>query len=492
MRQNDVPPMKPSTPITLENGLYINGRWVDAGGADRLAVNDPATGELVGQVVAATPEQTRDAIRAAAAAFPAWSGLAPDERSQVLRRAYELVVRRADELARILTFEHGKPIDEAKGEVLWGAEFLLWYAEEIRRPWGEILATNGPNQRLYVRRRPRGVVVCITPWNFPSSMILRKVAPATAAGNTLVVKPAEQTPLSAVALFEIFHEAGFPPGVVNLVCGDPVVIGEALTTAPEARQISFTGSVEVGKLLLERAAHTVTKVSLELGGHAPVIVFDDAELDVATTKIGFSKFQGGGQSCIAANRVLVQHGIADDLGQRLAKRAQTLRVGHGTDPGVEIGPLIDVRAVERVRAQVAEAVDRGARVLTGGDTPAGLDPQRFFAPTILAGVSPAATIAREETFGPVAPLIPFRTEADAIRLANSTPYGLAAYVFTRDLGRAHRVSEALDFGMVAVNDGALGWVQAPFGGIKESGDGREGGRLGLEEYLDVQYISLNF
>jgi succinate-semialdehyde dehydrogenase/glutarate-semialdehyde dehydrogenase len=336
------------------------------------------------------------------------------------------------------------------------------------------------------------VVVCITPWNFPSSMILRKIAPATAAGNTVVLKPAEQTPISATALFEIFDEAGFPPGVVNLVCGDPVVIGDALTTAPQVRQISFTGSVEVGKLLLERAARTVTKVSLELGGHAPAIVFDDADLEVAATKIGFSKFQGGGQSCIAANRLFVQETIADDFAGRLADRAQSLRVGHGLEPGVSVGPLIDAAAVNRVRAQVVDAVGRGARVLTGGDTPAGLDPQRFFAPTILAGVSPAATIAREETFGPVAPVIPFRTEADAIRMANSTPYGLAAYVFTRDLGRAHRVSEALDFGMVAVNDGALGWVQAPFGGIKESGDGREGGRLGLEEYLDVQYISLNF
>jgi len=316
--------MKLTTPIALESGLYVNGRWLDGDGVVRLAVNDPATGNPLGQVVAATPEQARDAIRAAATAFPAWSGLAPDERSQVLRRVYELVVRRADELARILTLEHGKPLDEAKGEVLWGAEFLLWYAEEIRRPWGEILASNGPNQRLYVRRRPRGVVVCITPWNFPSSMILRKVAPATAAGNTLVVKPAEQTPLSAVALFEVFHEAGFPPGVVNLVCGDPVVIGEALTTAPEVRQISFTGSVEVGKLLLERGARTVTKVSLELGGHAPAIVFDDADLEMAATKIGFSKFQGGGQSCIAANRLFVQEAIADDFAGRLAQRAQSL------------------------------------------------------------------------------------------------------------------------------------------------------------------------
>jgi len=490
--RNGVPPVKLASPISVASGLYINGRWLDPEGAGRLEVHDPATGEPVGHVVSASADMAREAVGAAARAFPAWSGLAPDERSQVLRRAYDLVVHRADELARILTLEHGKPVEEAKGEVLWGADFLLWYAEEIRRPWGEILASNGRNQRLYLHRRPRGVVVCITPWNFPSSMILRKIAPATAAGNTVVLKPAEQTPISATALFEIFDEAGFPPGVVNLVCGDPVVIGNALTTAPQVRQISFTGSVEVGKLLLERAARTVTKVSLELGGHAPAIVFDDADLEVAATKIGFSKFQGGGQSCIAANRLFVQEAIADDFAGRLAQRTQSLRVGHGLEPGVSVGPLIDAAAVHRVRAQVVDAVGRGARVLTGGDTPAGRDPQRFFAPTILAGVSPAATIAREETFGPVAPLIPFHTEADAIRLANSTPYGLAAYVFTRDLGRAHRVSEALDFGMVAVNDGALGWVQAPFGGIKASGDGREGGRLGLEEYLDVQYISLNF
>jgi len=490
--RNGVPPVKLTSPITLESGLYVNGRWLEPAEASWLSVSDPATGDPVGRVVAATAQQARAAVDAAHAAFPGWGALAPDERARILRRAYELVLRRADELARILTLEHGKPVDEAKGEVLWGAEFLLWYSEEIRRPWGEILAANAPNQRLYVRRRPRGAVVCITPWNFPSSMILRKVAPATAAGNTVVVKPAEQTPLSATALFEIFDEAGFPPGVVNLVSGDPVIIGDALTSAPHVRQISFTGSVEVGKLLLERGARSVTKVSLELGGHAPAIVFDDADLEVATTKIGFSKFQGGGQSCIAANRLFVQEGIADAFARRLAANAQSLRVGHGLDAGVAVGPLIDAAAVQRVRAQVVDAVQRGARVLAGGDTPAGMDPNRFFAPTILADVSPAAAIAHEETFGPVAPLIPFRTEAEAIQMANSTPYGLAAYVFTRDLGRAHRVSEALDFGMVAVNDGALGWVQAPFGGIKESGDGREGGRLGLEEYLDVQYISLNF
>jgi len=410
----------------------------------------------------------------------------------VLRRAYQLVLDRADELARAMTLEQGKPLAEAKGEILWGAEFLQWYAEEVRRPWGEILASNHPGQQLLVRRRPRGVVVCITPWNFPSAMILRKVAPATAAGNTVVVKPAEQTPLSATLLFEIFDEAGFPPGVVNLVCGDPAVIGTTLTTDRQVRQISFTGSVEVGRVLLERAARTITKVSLELGGQAPAIVFKDADLELAADKLRFSKFQSAGQSCIAANRLLVEASIADTFGERLADKARSIRTGHGLEPGVQVGPLIDAAATGRVRRHVTDALARGARVLSGGDAPAGLDPTRFYAPTVLAGVPPDALICREETFGPVAPVIPFTDEADAIALANASDYGLAAYLFTSDLGRAHRVSEALDYGMVAVNDGALGWVQAPFGGIKQSGDGREGHRLGMEEYLDIQYISLNY
>jgi succinate-semialdehyde dehydrogenase / glutarate-semialdehyde dehydrogenase len=478
--------------VSSASGLYVDGAWRQPAKASWMSVGDPSSGAEVGRVVAATAGDAREAVEAAHRAFPRWAALSPDERGAPLRRAHALALERAHDLARALTLEGGKPLDEARGEVLWGAEFLLWYAEEARRPWGEILASGGPGQRLYVHRRPRGVVACITPWNFPSSLVTRKVAPAVAGGNTVVLKPAEQTPLSAVLLFEIFHEAGFPPGVVNLVCGDPEPIGEVLTSAPEVRQISFTGSVEVGKLLLRRAAEGVKKVTLELGGHAPFVVFADADLELAAAKLAFSKFQNAGQTCIAANRVLVERGIADELGRLLAGRAAGLRVGDGLEPGVTIGPLIDGRALAKVRDHLADAVARDARLLCGGEAPSGLDPERFFAPTVLADVPADARVAIEETFGPVAPLIPFDSEEEAVALANASEYGLAAYLFTRDLGRAHRVGEALDYGMVAVNDGALGWVQAPFGGIKGSGDGREGGRQGLEEYLDVQYVSVNF
>jgi succinate-semialdehyde dehydrogenase / glutarate-semialdehyde dehydrogenase len=470
----------------------MDGKWRRPDGAELMAVPDPSTGTEVGSVVAAAPGDVRDAVEAAQRAFPGWAALSADRRGAPLRRAHQLVLERADELARALTLEGGKPFDEARGEVLWGAEFLLWYAEEARRPWGEILASGGPGQRLYVHRRPRGVVACITPWNFPSSMVTRKVAPAVAAGNTVVLKPAEQTPLSAVLLFEIFDEAGFPPGVVNLVCGDPESIGEVLTGASEVRQISFTGSVEVGKLMLRRGAEGVKKVTLELGGHAPFVVFADADLELAAAKLALSKFQNAGQTCIAANRVLVERDIADELGRLLAERAAGLRVGDGLEPGVAIGPLIDERALAKVRDHLEDASRRGARLLCGGEAPSGLDPGRFFAPTVLADVPADARVAREETFGPIAPLIPFDSDEQAVALANTSEYGLAAYLFTTDLGRAHRVGEALDYGMVAVNDGALGWVQAPFGGIKGSGDGREGGRQGLEEYLDIQYVSMNF
>jgi succinate-semialdehyde dehydrogenase / glutarate-semialdehyde dehydrogenase len=476
--------------VAAPSGLYVDGRW--RSGDDRLEVSDPTTGAPVGSVVAAGADAAREAVAAAAAAFPAWSALAPDERAAPLRRAYALVLERAGELARALTLEGGKPLAEAEGEVRWGAEFLLWYAEEIRRPWGEILAPNSPSQRLYVRRRPRGVVACITPWNFPSSMICRKLAPAVAAGNTAVLKPAEQTPLSATLLFECFDAAGFPPGVLNLVCGDPEPIGQVFTADPAVRQVSFTGSLDVGRRLAARCAAAGKVATLELGGHAPFVVFADADLDLAAEKLTFSKLQNAGQTCIAANRVLVERAALDGLAERLVARVRDVRVGDGLEPGVTVGPLIDGRAVVKAAGHVSDAVARGARVLAGGGPVAGLDPERFLAPTVLTDVPLDARVATEETFGPVAPLIPFDREEEAIAIANASEYGLAAYLFTRDLGRAHRVGEALDYGMVAVNDGALGWVQAPFGGLKGSGGAREGGRLGLEEYLDVQYLSVNF
>jgi succinate-semialdehyde dehydrogenase / glutarate-semialdehyde dehydrogenase len=484
------PGLRPQRAVQSASGLYIGGSWRD--GVDVLTVTDPATGEPVGEVAKATADDAREAVAAAHAAFPAWSALSPDERGAPLRRAHALVLEHARELARAMTLEGGKPIEEAEGEVRWGAEFLLWYAEEIRRPWGEILASNGPSQRLYVRRRPRGVVACITPWNFPSSMITRKLAPAVAAGNTAVLKPAEQTPLSAVLLFELFHEAGFPPGVLNLVCGDPEPIGEVLTGAPEVRQLSFTGSLATGRMLAGRCAAGGKKASLELGGHAPFIVFADADLELAAEKLTFSKLQNAGQTCIAANRVLVERPALETLAELLVARVRAVRVGDGLEPGVTVGPLIDANAVAKVGAHVEDAVARGARALCGGAPLDGLDPERFYAPTILADVPLDARIATEETFGPVAPLIGFDGEQDAVAIANASEYGLAAYLFTRDLGRAHRVGEALEYGMVAINDGALGWVQAPFGGVKGSGDAREGGRLGLEDHLDVQYLSVNF
>jgi succinate-semialdehyde dehydrogenase/glutarate-semialdehyde dehydrogenase len=484
--------VKLSQHVAAPGGIYIDGAWTAPDGS-ALVVRDPGTGEEVARLPAGGAAEARAAIAAAQRAFGPWSALSAEERGAPLRRAHALVLERADELARALTLEQGKPLAEARGEVLWGAEFLLWYAEEIRRPHGELVPGNGPGQRLLVRRRPRGVVACVTPWNFPSSMILRKVAPAVAAGNTVVLKPAEQTPLSAALLFDVFDAAGFPPGVVNLVCAqDPRPIGDVFCRTPDVRQISFTGSAEVGRRLLRDAADQVKKVTLELGGNAPFVIFADADLDLAVDKLIACKFQNAGQSCIAANRIFVERTVAEEVTSRLADRARGLRVGHGLDDGVQIGPLIDGAAVEKATRHVADAVDRGAELLYGGAAGDGLDPGRYVLPTVLAGVADDALVGREETFGPVMPISAFDAEEDAVRRANASAYGLAAYLFTRDLGRAVRVGEALDYGMVGINDGALGWVQVPFGGIKASGDGREGGRHGLDEYLDVQYLSVNF
>lgn len=488
----DAVPTPSSELITVPGGSYIDGAWLTAGEGPSLRVQDPANGRLVAELPAVGAAQTRTAVNAAAAAYPAWSALSAAERGAPLRRAHALLLERADELALVMTREQGKPLAEARGEVVWGAEYLLWYAEEIRRPQGLSIPGDGPGQRIELRRRPRGVVACITPWNFPSAMLLRKLAPALAAGNTVVAKPAEQTPLSAIKIFEVLEDAGLPAGVANLVCGDPVTVGDALCQAPAVRHISFTGSTEVGRMLLARGAGQLKKVTVELGGVAPFIVFADADLDQAVESLMAAKYANAGQSCVAPNRVLVQHEVAEEFAERLCARVSALQVGPGTSNGVEVGPLIEPAAVHKVRRHLSDALAGGARVLAGGAPTAGLPEDRFFTPTVVTDVQEEALILREETFGPLLPLEQFTDEAAALRAAHATDSGLGAYLFTRDLGRTHRLAEALEFGMVAVNDASFGYVQAPFGGIKSSGDGREGGEDGLREYQDLQYLNINF
>jgi len=473
--------------------MYIDGMWTDAESGRRTPVYNPANREEIASVPFGGREDARRAVEAAHAAFASWSRMPAEERSVYLRRIYELIVARADRLAEIMTLEQGKPVAEAKGEVLWGADFFLWYAEEAKRVYGEIVPASRPTQRILVTRQPVGVVAAITPWNFPSSMISRKVAPALAAGCTVVAKPAPETPLSAIALFEIFEEAGLPPGVVNLVTGDAEQIGREFLDNPKVRKISFTGSTRVGKYLLEQSAKQVKKVSLELGGHAPYIVFEDADLDAAVEGLMFNKFQNNGQTCICANRIFVHESVLDEVVGKFTEKMRGLRVGDGFG-NVHVGPLIHGEAVAKVHRHVTDAVAKGAELVCGGHplTEGDYGKGFFYAPTVLKRVTPDMEIYREETFGPVAPFIAFRTEEEVIRMANDTPYGLAAYIYTRDLGRTFRVADRLEYGMIGINESALGYVQAPFGGIKESGMGREGGRHGIEDFLEYKYLNLNF
>jgi len=475
-----------SDPALLQTGAFINGAWRSEGGAAPVVVTNPATGEELAQVTGVDQATTVEAIEAARAAQAGWAATPAKDRAQILRTWYELCVEHADDLARILTTEQGKPLAEARGEILYGAAFFEWFAEEGKRVYGETIPAPDRQRRLSVLKQPIGVCAAITPWNFPMAMIPRKAAPALAAGCTMVLKPASATPLSALALAELAKRAGVPAGVFQVLVGSAGVIGKELATHPIIRKLTFTGSTEVGSHLMALAAPTVKKLSLELGGNAPVLVFDDADLETAVSGTIATKFRNMGQTCVCANRIYAQDGIYDDYVAALAEAVGRLRVGNGMQEGVEQGPLIDHNAVVKVSEHIEDAVARGATVATGGALHelGGT----FFQPTVLAGATASMKIAREETFGPVAPVFRFKDEEEALSAANSTEYGLAAYVFARDYARLHRVSEALEFGIVGVNTGNFSFEGAPFGGWKLSGVGREGSHHGIDEFLEIKYV----
>ncbi len=470
----------------LRSTVFFGGKWIAADDGATFAVRDPAGGSLLAEVANCGAAETRRAIAAADAALPSWRTLPAKQRSQILQRWFALINANADDLAQLITAEGGKPLGEAKGEVAYGASFVEWFAEEGKRTYGETIPATVADKRLVVVKQPIGVCAAITPWNFPLAMITRKVAPALAAGCTVVVKPAEQTPLTALALAVLAEEAGFPAGVVNVVTGAPVAIGGELTANPTVRKLSFTGSTEVGRLLMAQCAPTIKKLSLELGGNAPFIVFDDADVDAAVNGALIAKYRNTGQTCVCANRILVQAGVYEEFARKLAARAGELKVGAGIEDGVAQGPLIDDDALAKVEAHVADALDKGARVLCGGARHE--RGGNFYQPTVLADVTPAMRVAREETFGPVAPLFRFTTEAEAIAMANDTEFGLAAYFYSRDVARCWRVGEALEYGMIGVNTGLISNEVAPFGGIKQSGLGREGSKYGIEDYLEIKYL----
>ena len=467
---------------------YVNGQWVESEEGRRIRVFDPASGARIGSVPAFGRSETAAAIAAAHTAWPLWRGLTARERSRLLRRWYDLLIHNLDDLAQIMTAEQGKPLVEAREEVRYGANYVEWYAEEAKRVYGDTIPMAQQGKRILVLREPVGVCAAITPWNFPSSMITRKAAPALAAGCPVVVKPAARTPFSALALARLADRAGLPPGVFNVVTGPAAEIGQEMTSNPLVRKLSFTGSTAVGKRLMGDCAGTVKKISLELGGHAPFIVFADADIEAAVRGAMASKYRNSGQTCVCANRFIVQDGVYDRFAAGLVAAVRRLRVGCGFEEGVHQGPLIDDEAVHKVEAQIADALARGARLACGGRRVEG--PGHFFEPTVLLDVTPAMRIAREETFGPVAPLFRFREDQEAVTLANDTPYGLAAYFYSRDIGRVWRTAETLEYGMVGINTGRMSSESAPFGGIKESGIGREGSRYGIDEYLEMKYLCL--
>jgi succinate-semialdehyde dehydrogenase / glutarate-semialdehyde dehydrogenase len=471
----------------LRQKAYIDGSWSGADNGHTHPIRNPANGEIIAQVPDMAAVETRRAIAAADAALPAWRAKTAKERAAVLRRWYELIIANQDDLAQLMTLEQGKPLAEARGEVAYGASFIEWFAEEGKRVDGDVLASPAADKRLVVIKQAIGVTAAITPWNFPIAMITRKVGPALAAGCTSVVKPAEATPLSALALAELGERAGIPKGVLNIVTtARPAAVGEELTSNPIVRKLSFTGSTPVGKRLMAQCADTVKKVSLELGGNAPFIVFNDADLDAAVRGAMASKYRNAGQTCVCANRLIVQDGIYDRFAEKLAQAVQALKVGDGMEPDVTIGPLINEAAVNKVEKLVADAVGKGAKAITGGARHA--LGGNFFTPTVLTNVTPAMAVAQEEIFGPVAPLFRFSTDEEAVALANNTRYGLAAYFYSRDIGRVWRVAEQLEYGMVGINEGMISNEIAPFGGVKESGIGREGSRYGIDEYLQIKYL----
>jgi succinate-semialdehyde dehydrogenase/glutarate-semialdehyde dehydrogenase len=475
-------------PALFRQRAYIDGGWVDADDKSTLSVTDPANGRVIGQIPRMGKAETRRAIEAAERALPAWRAKTAKERSAILRKWFELMMAHQEDLGLLMTTEQGKPLAEAKGEIAYAASFIEWFAEEAKRIYGDVIPSPWGDKRIVVIKQPVGVCGLVTPWNFPAAMITRKAGPALAAGCTVVIKPATQTPYSAFALAELAERAGVPKGVLNVLTGSAKEIGGELTSNPVVRKISFTGSTEVGALLMQQSAATIKKVSLELGGNAPFLVFDDADLDAAVEGAMISKYRNAGQTCVCANRILVQDAVYDRFAAKLADKVRALKVGPGTEAGVNIGPLIDQNAVAKVEEHISDALAKGAKVLVGGGKHAlgGL----FFQPTILTGVTTAMKVTKEETFGPVAPLFRFKDEAEGIAMANDTEFGLASYFYARDMGRIWRVGEGIESGMVGVNTGLISNEVAPFGGVKQSGIGREGSLYGIEEYLEVKYLCM--
>jgi succinate-semialdehyde dehydrogenase/glutarate-semialdehyde dehydrogenase len=467
---------------------YINGQWIDADSGATLAVTNPANGEVIAEVAKCSTAETRRGIEAAEAALPAWRQKTAKERSSYLRKWFNLMMEAQEDLAIIMTTEQGKPMVESRGEIAYGANYIEWFSEEGKRIYGDTIPEPSKDKRIVCIKQPVGVVACITPWNFPNAMLTRKIAPALAAGCTVVCKPANATPLSAYAFVELAERAGIPPGVINVVTGETAAIGAEMTSNPTVRKLTFTGSTPVGKQLMAECAQTVKRTSMELGGNAPFIVFDDADIDAAVAGAMISKYRNAGQTCVCANRILVQEGCYDAFAEKLAKEVDKLKLGDGTQEGVTVGPLITEKAANDVLAFVDDAVSKGATTITGGNrSELGIN---FIEPTILTNVTPDMRVFREEIFGPVAPLFKFSTEEEAVKMANDTEFGLACYFYSRDIGRIWRVSEGLEYGIVGINEGIISNEMAPFGGVKESGQGREGSKYGLDDYLEIKYMCI--